>query len=181
MASGRTLRAASFDAAQRLSRSRLIEVREDHARRRTSRELKLCSEHIALALEDDAPLQGERASFLVDIQNPCWIYPGAELDGVSGLVAGVGQLPFNFQIGEAVQKITFPKPETAAGELEVRLGCDGELLARLPLAPATASQAVTVLPRAAIAPRTGRHDLCLRFAQAALEPFWVIDAIELVR
>jgi hexosaminidase len=177
---GRTLKAASFDAAQRLSRPRAIEVREDLARRRTSRELKLCSEHIALALEDDAPLHGERASFLVDIQNPCWIYAGAELDGVGGLVASVGQLPFNFQIGEDVKKITFPRPETAAGELEVRLGCDGELLARLALEPATASQAVTVLPRAAIAPRAGRHDLCLRFAQAGLDPFWVIDAIQLV-
>ena len=48
-------------------------------RRRTSHELSLCTDKIVLSLEDDAPLQGDRAVFLVDIMNPCWIYPGADL------------------------------------------------------------------------------------------------------
>ena len=42
--------------------------------RRTSHELTSCTKQILLSLEDDAPLQGERAVFLVDIMNPCWIY-----------------------------------------------------------------------------------------------------------
>jgi hexosaminidase len=148
---------------------------------RKSQELRLCSENIALSLEDDAPLKGPRAAFLVDIQNPCWIFPGAPLDKVTGLVARVGQVPFNFQIGEDVHKIRFAPPTTAEGELEVHLDtCEGELLARLPLAPATRSQAVTALPRAAMSPRSGNHDLCLRFAQPRLDPLWVIDSVQLL-
>jgi hexosaminidase len=146
-----------------------------------SQELKLCTQDIALSLEDDAPIAGPRAAFLVDVQNPCWIIPDVALDRVESIAVRVGQVPFNFQIGEAVNKIRFPKPETAEGELEVRVdGCQGELMARLPLAPATASQAVTALAPAAVKPRPGRHDVCLRFAQPTLDPIWVIDSIRLV-
>ena len=146
-----------------------------------SQEMKLCTEDVALSLEDDAPLTGPRATFLVDVQNPCWIIPGVPLDRVSAIVARVGQVPFNFQIGEEVKKIHFPRPQTSRGELEVRLDrCDGELLARLPLAPAALSQAVTALPAAPIAPRAGRHDVCLRFAQHGIDPLWVIDSVELL-
>jgi hexosaminidase len=90
-------------------------------------------------------------------------------------------VPFNFQIGEDVRKIRFARPTTAEGELEVRLDtCEGELVARLPLATAARSQAVTVLPRAAVRPRPGKHDLCLRFAQPRLDPLWVIDSVQLL-
>ncbi len=151
------------------------------ARLRKSQELKLCSDNIALSLEDDAPLAGPRATFLVDIQNPCWIYTDAKLDAGNAMIAKVGQVPFNFQIGEDAKKIRFARPATPEGELEVHLDtCEGELLARLPLAPASASDAVTALPRAALPERTGRHDLCMRFAQTGLDPLWVIDSIELL-
>jgi hexosaminidase len=153
---------------------------EPPAARRGSAQLKLCSEGIALALEDDAPAQGPRAIFHVDIQNPCWIYEKADLDAAHELLASVGSVPFNFQIGEAANKIRFATPATAAGELLVSLdSCEGELLARLPLAPASKSGAVTQLPPAALPPRSGRHDLCLRFAQKGLDPINVIDWIEL--
>jgi hexosaminidase len=146
-----------------------------------SHDLKLCTEHIALALEDDAPLEGPRPSFLVDVMNPCWILPQARLDRVDGIRVSVGQVPFNFQIGEEVKKIRFPAPTTPEGELEVRVGgCAGEVAARLPLAPAAISHAVTVLPAAPLTPRRGRHDLCLRFAQPRLDPLWVLDSVRLL-
>jgi hexosaminidase len=146
-----------------------------------SHELKLCTDHISLALEDDAPIAGARPSFLVDVQNPCWIVPGARLDRIDGIAVAVGQVPFNFQIGEDVRKVRFPAPTTPEGELEVRLGgCEGEVLARLPLAPATISHEVTALPAAPVVPRRGRHDLCLRFAQPRLDPLWVIDSVRLL-
>ena len=146
-----------------------------------SHELKLCTEHIALALEDDAPIAGARPSFLVDVQNPCWILAGRRLDRVDGIEVSVGQVPFNFQIGDDVKKIRFPEPTTPEGELEVRLGsCEGEVVARLPLAPAAISHEVTALEPAPLVPRRGRHDLCLRFAQPRLDPLWVIDSIRLL-
>jgi hexosaminidase len=150
--------------------------------RRSSSQLKLCSDGISLALEDDAPALGPRAIFHLDIQNPCWIYEQADLDAANKLVAAVGGVPFNFQIGEAAAKIHFPTPATSEGELLVFLDrCEGELLARLPLAPASASSSVTVLPAAVLPRRAGRHDLCLRFAQRGLDPMHTIDWVEMKR
>ena len=148
---------------------------------RSSRELQLCSENIALALEDDAPLRGARAQFLVDIMNPCWIFRGAHLDGVRAIEARVGQVPFNFQVGDDARKIRFPRPRTPDGELEVRADtCQGELLARIALEPAARSEALTTLPAHPIAPHSGTRDLCLRFAQPGLDPLWVLDSVRLL-
>jgi hexosaminidase len=148
---------------------------------RTSYELESCSRQILLSLEDDAPVQGDRAVFLVDIMNPCWIYRGAELSDVGAIAASVGQVPFNFQIGDDVKKIPLRKPQTAAGELEVRIdSCQGEKIATLPLAPTAKNYAVTELAPAAIARHTGAHDLCFMFTQAAVDPLWVLDAVQLV-
>jgi hexosaminidase len=148
---------------------------------RTSRELELCSDKIPLSLEDDAPLEGPRARFHVDIMNPCWLFRAAHLDGVQAIEARVGQVPFNFQIGEDVNQIHFPRPKSPEGELEVRRdNCEGTLLARIPLEPAARSEAVTTLPPEAIPAQSGTHDLCLRFAQPGLDPLWVIDSVRLV-
>jgi hexosaminidase len=148
---------------------------------RTSYQLESCSRKILLSLEDDAPVQGDRAVFLVDIMNPCWIYRAAELSDVTAIAASVGQVPFNFQIGEDINKIPLRKPQTPAGELEVRLdGCEGEKIATLSLAPAVKNYAVTELAAAAIAKHDGPHDLCFMFTQAAVDPLWVLDAVQLV-
>lgn len=148
---------------------------------RTSHELASCSQKILLSLEDDAPLQGDRAVFLVDIMNPCWIYRAADLSEIGAIAASVGQVPFNFQIGDDVKKIPLRKPQTPAGELEVRVdGCEGEKIATLPLAPAVKNYAVTQLPPATIGKRTGPHDLCFTFTQSTVDPLWVLDAVQLV-
>jgi hypothetical protein len=42
-----------------------------------------------------------------------------------------------------------------------------------------ANPAVTTLPAAPLAPRPGLHDLCLKFAQPALEPLWAIDSVRI--
>ena len=151
-----------------------------HGPVRESRELETCSHEVDLDLEDDAPLHGPRAVFLVDILDPCWIFKGARLDGVKAIKARVGQVPFNFQVGDAASKIRFDAPRSDAGELVVhRDTCGGEVVARLPLAPAVAHDGVTALPTAAISNSAGTHDLCLRFAQRTLDPLWVIDRVTL--
>jgi hexosaminidase len=149
-------------------------------RRRDDNQLKLCSQNIPLALEDDAPAQGPRAVFLMDIMNPCWIYEGAPLDSVVAIDLEVGQLPFNFQIGRDIERIHFRPPATAAGEFEVRAGgCDGERIAVLPLAPAASNPAVTRL-HAPIAPRRGNADLCITYTARGPDPLWGVDAVQLV-
>ena len=161
--------------------ARMPETVAERPGHRTSYELESCTKKILLSLEDDAPVQGDRAVFLVDIMNPCWIYRAADLSGIGGIAAAVGQVPFNYQIGDDIEKIALRRPQTPAGELEVRIdSCEGEKIATLSLAPAVKNYAVTELPAATIAKRAGPHDLCFMFTQAALDPLWVLDAVQLV-
>ena len=86
-------------------------------RRRVSHDLEQCGDGYVLSLEDDAPLVGERAVFLVNITDPCWIWRAADLSQVKAIRATVGQIPFNFQIGADALKIPLHKPATRYGEL----------------------------------------------------------------
>jgi hexosaminidase len=148
--------------------------------RHYSQDLETCSNKLTLNLEDDAPLNGPRARFLIDIMNPCWRLPAIDLSGVMTLTAAVGQVPFNFLIGKDREAIHLNPPQTPAGELEVRLdACEGAPLLVLPLAPSAANDAVTVLPAAAMPPLRGAHTLCFRFTQRTLDPLWAIDWVQL--
>jgi hexosaminidase len=148
-------------------------------RRRDSRELAPCSDKIVLALEDDAPIRGDRAVFLTDIVESCWTWKDAELTGMGGIKVRVGQLPFNFQIGEDVKTVVLPKPRTAEGELEIRVGgCKAGPVVVLPLAQAAKNPAVTEL-RAALPATSGAKDLCFTFTRPALEPIWAVASVEL--
>jgi hexosaminidase len=172
--------AATFVNGQRLGYTqRLLDA--SFFQRRTSHQLKLCSDRLTLSLEDDGPIVGERAVFLIDIMNPCWIDPAVDLSRGATLQAAVGQLPFNFQIGDDVKKIELLPPATPDGELVVFAGgCEGERIASLSLAPAVSQQAVTVLPKIALAPRAGApQDLCFRFTQHSVDPMWAIQWIEI--
>ena len=148
--------------------------------RRENRQLSTCSDQLTLALEDDAPVRGDRAVYLTDIMNPCWRWPSAELDGVTGLKVSVGQLPFNFQIGEDIRKIASAAPRTPEGELEVRVGgCTGAPAAIVPLAEAARNPAVTTL-KAPLEGR-GRQDLCFTFTRGSVDPIWAVASVELVK
>jgi hexosaminidase len=145
-----------------------------------SQDLRTCTDRLVLNLEDDAPLSGARAVFLIDIENPCWMLPPVALGGAKRLTAAVGQVPFNFQIGTELATISLRPARSASGELEVRLdGCEGAPLAVLPLAPAAANDAVTVLPAAELPPLSGTHALCFSFTQRTLDPLWAIDWVQL--
>jgi len=149
--------------------------------RRTSHQLQLCTDKLVLSLEDDAPLKGPRRTFWVDVMNPCWIYPSVDLAKVSAIEASVGQVPFNFQIGNDVNAIPLPPPRTPSGELQVRQDtCDGEVLAELSLGSAIPNPEITTLPEARFAERSGVHNLCLIFTRKSVNPTWVIDSVELV-
>jgi hexosaminidase len=133
-----------------------------------------------LNLEDDAPLEGPRAVFLIDIMDPWWMLPAVDLTHGARLTAAVGQVPFNFEIGKDIERIHLNPPRSEAGELEVRLDrCDGEPAALLPLAPAAGNDAVTQLPAAALPAVAGAHTLCFRFTQRTLDPMWAIDWVQL--
>ena len=148
-------------------------------RRKRDEALRVCSNKLALHLEDDAPAADERPVFLVDIMDPCWIYEQAPLDGVTAIDVIVGQIPYNFQLWKDEKNVVKRPRAMPDGALEIRLDrCDGELLTSLPLTSALQNPRLTRL-RAPLAPRTGTHDLCLTFASGGVDPLWVIDAVEL--
>jgi hexosaminidase len=148
--------------------------------RRLSHDLEQCGDGYLLSLEDDAPIEGERAVFLVNISNPCWIWRAADLSKQRSLRAVVGQIPFNFQIGADAANIPLPKPAGKDGELEVRLdGCDGAPVATASLTPAVSNFGLTPLPPIQLPVKEGTHDLCFRFTRAKVDPIWVIGSLEL--
>jgi hexosaminidase len=154
---------------------------EPGARRRVSHDLAQCGDGYLLSLEDDAPIDGERAVFLVNITNPCWVWKGADLTNVKSLRAVVGQIPFNFQIGKDAAGIPLPKPRTPSGELEIRLDkCDGPVFDTISLETAVPKYDLTRLPALNLGNQTGVHDICFRFTRAKVDPIWVISSIELV-
>jgi hexosaminidase len=173
LARDRALGLAADDAATRAAEDAKLEL----PGRLTSQRLTLCTQKVALNLQ--APLarqQGQR--YLVDIMNPCWIYPQADLSKQRELRVAVTRLPFNFQLGADAAKIALAPPKTTAGELEVRAdGCSGEPVAVLPLARAAASDGVTVLT-GELPALGGRHDLCLTFTERKLDPMWVVGWAE---
>ena len=121
----------------------------------------------------------------VRIMNPCWIWRGADLSHARSISAAVGQLPFNFEIGDMINDVVVHPPDTPEGEMTVRLGsCDGPVVATLPLAPAVNNQAVTLLPEAELKLPNGsssRADLCISFNRPGIDPFWNIDWIQINR
>jgi hexosaminidase len=177
---GTLLQAAAFDGGLALSDVESLTVDPKALRRRTDEELAHCTGNLVLRLEDDAPDEGDRAVFNVDIVNPCWVWRDVDLARGATLTAAVGQVPFNFQIGRDADAIRRSDARTADGELEVRTGdCTGEPAARVPLAAAAASDGVTVIGPVAIAPQARRGDLCLRFARPQIDPIWTLDWLAL--
>jgi len=134
---------------------------------------------IPLRLEDDGATNGKRPVHWVDVMHPCWIWRAAPLSGASHVVAEVGQMPFNFAIGEDIKKVVFRPPATPAGELEVRRdGCDGVLIATVPLASATRTSSVAEVS-APLSAHDGAYDLCMTFTQKGIDPYWVLDRLTL--
>ena len=140
--------------------------------------LATCQDKVVLGLEDDFPAAGPRATYRVDVLAPCWRWPKAPLPAARNIEVDVGQLPFNYQLGKDRELIRFRPPVTSVGELEVRDGCDGPLLAVLPLAPAAANAGVTTLT-APLPVRSSPADLCLTFTARGPEPIWAVAAIRL--
>ena len=154
---------------------------EPGPRRRVSHDLAQCGDGYLLSLEDDAPVDSERAVFLVNITNPCWVWKAADLSKVQSIRAMVGQIPFNFQIGKDAAKIPLPKPATPSGELEIRFDkCDGPLAMSVSLESAVANNGLTRLPAINISPQKGTHDICFRFTRAKVNPLWVLSSVELI-
>ena len=177
---GTELSAATFLGGELLSSIWHRHLVPSTLARRSSRELDLCSDGIALLLEPGAAAAGQRPIFAVDIMNPCWIYRAADLTRGARLVTAVGPLPFNFEIGADAQKIRVADARSPDGDLEVRIdACGTSPVATVALTLAASGAPETTLPQTSLPARPGRHDICLRFARPRLDPMWVLDWAEI--
>ena len=175
------LRVASFDGDTALAGEVERLYNSATVRRRTDRELTPCTRKVVLSLPDDAPAQGSRPTFQIDILNPCWLYEAAPLSGATAIAIDVGQVPFNFQVGKDRDAIRFRPPATPAGEFEVRAGgCEGVRIAVLPLAPAAANPGITRLQAPLTGARTATADLCITYTARGPDPLWAVSAVQLI-
>ena len=148
----------------------------DGVSRLVSQQLDLCTQKVALNLA--APRASQHGPYLVDIMNPCWIYPAADLGAARQIRVGVTRLPFNFQLGADAAKIALGPPTTPDGELDVRAdGCTGTPIFQAPLAVVLHSDVAVLVGELPAMP--GRHDLCLTFTRRRLDPMWVVGSVEL--
>ncbi|KTF38228.1 family 20 glycosylhydrolase [Xanthomonas vesicatoria] len=115
----------------------------------------------------------------VDLFHACRLYPQARLDGIGAIRIEAARLPNNFGLAHEQPKVVQYPAKTRGGELEVRQGCDGELIAsvQLPKSDTLGEQFTLETPLPA---RTGTHDLCLRFTAPVRGPLYAIGAVQLI-
>jgi hexosaminidase len=169
------LRAAVFADGRPLSHASLRNLTAASLLSRSDEELKMCSSGLMLRLEDDGPAEGERAIFNVDIFNPCWLWSGADLSGIASVEVRAGRMPYYFQLHKDEANRKFRTPKSAHGELEIHAGCDGELLASVPLPAEPDSNGFVDLKADLPADLKGRKDLCITFTGDTRPAMWVLD------
>jgi hexosaminidase len=173
------VRATTFAGQFEMAAPRTQRVDDAALLTRNSDQLDTCKNQLVLRLEDDRPLRGTRPVYKIDIENMCWLWKGAPLDGVHGIAITVGDLPWNFQLWTDEAKVVVRPKATPAGELQIhRDSCDGPLLATLPLAQAAHTRLQTTLV-ADVPPTTGEHDLCIFATGDPRNGMWAIDKIRL--
>ena len=177
-----TLRAVTFTAdGFALAAPRAHVVDAATLLTRNSDQLDTCKNQLVLRLEDDRPLHGMRPVYRVDIENMCWQWHDAPLDGVQRIALTVGNLPWNYALWTDDAKVVARPKQTPAGAFEVHLdSCAGPLLATLPLAKAAQTKLQTTLT-AAIPPTTGKHTLCVFATGDPRAGLWAIGKLELLK
>ncbi|MHC9084148.1 family 20 glycosylhydrolase [Luteimonas sp. RIT-PG2_3] len=135
---------------------------------------------LLLRLEDDGPLEGERAIFNVTIFYPCWSWPQADLDGITGLKIRAGRMPYYFQLAHDEPNRRFLPARSTHGELLVQTGsCTGPTVATLPLPAATDADGFITLDAPLPANSGGKTDLCFTFTGDTRPAMWVLDRVTL--
>ncbi|HEY2753343.1 family 20 glycosylhydrolase [Phenylobacterium sp.] len=147
-------------------------------RRRASQQLRLCNPALALNLGGARSGNGPDPAYLINPQDRCWIYSGAELAGVEKVTVAFVRLPFNFGLDAGHNTTVVRPPRLVGGELEVRQdSCLTDPLAVAPLPPGgVGDRASVTVP---LPPRSGRHDLCITYTSAGFDPMLAIDWVQL--
>jgi hexosaminidase len=173
------LQAATFVGPRRVSPILDEKIDATSVRSRLSRQLTLCSGTLPLVLEGAAANGETQPAFLVQVMNPCWIWPDADLSDTAAVKLTLAAAPFNFQLGADIDKVRHRPASSPGGEFQVWLdNCDsGELLATAPLVAGETQQELTV----ALPARQGVHALCIAYAAGPrVDPIWGLYEMELI-
>jgi hexosaminidase len=171
--------AAFFDGQPLLPAADTHRFSADALRERTDESLAMCTGALMLRLEDDGPLEGERAIFNADIFSPCWEWKQADLAGIAAIEVRAGRIPYYFQLAHDEKNRRFRPAKGRHGELEVRAGCEGETLASVPLPRDPGADGFATL-RAPLPARDAPEDLCLYFTGDTRPTMWTLDRVRLV-
>ncbi len=150
---------------------------------RTDEQLATCpdSGRLLLRLEDDGPLEGERAMFNTTIFYPCWQWNQANLDGIGSINVRAGRIPYYFQLAHDEKNRKFEPARSTHGELEIRAsGCKGDVLASVPLPEGTDADGFINISAALPESAAGKQDLCILLTGNTRPLMWVVDRVDLV-
>jgi hexosaminidase len=177
-----TINAAAFFEGNALSAPNKQAFNAQSMLQRTDETLAVCPDagRLLLRLEDDGPIDGERAIFNATIFYPCWQWNAADLDGIASIKVRAGQIPYYFQLAHDEPHRTFEPARSAHGELDIRAGgCKGELLASVPLPAAPGKDGFIELTAELPAGTRGKQDLCIVFTGDTRPTMWVMDTVTL--
>ena len=174
------VRAAAFHGGHALGDASERRLSAGSLLQRNDEALTMCTNALMLRLEDDGPADGDRAMFNVDIFNPCWEWKRADLTGIAGIEIRAGRIPYLFQLAHDEPARKFMPAQSAYGELVIRAGCDGPMLASLPLPQAPGSDGFLTL-KAPLPPQTAAQDLCIYFTGDTRPTMWTLDRVRLLR
>jgi hexosaminidase len=172
------LRAATFVDGQALAMPTSRRIDAASLLTRSDEELAMCTGALMLRLEDDGPLEGERAIFNADIFNPCWEWKAADLDGIASITVRAGRMPYYFQLAHDESHRKFKPAKSVHGELEIRAGCEGAVLATVPMPAATDADGFVEL-KAKLESTNDPQDLCIYFTGDTRPAMWVLDRVTL--
>ena len=118
-------------------------------------------------------------AYNVNIFDTCQRWPDARLDGIAAIHVEVARLERNYQLAHDAKLVVSRPARTAHGELVVHLdGCDGQVLASMPLPDPSGSR--RFLLSASLAGPKGTHELCLIFTAPTTGPLYGIERASLV-
>ncbi|KAF1014820.1 MAG: Beta-hexosaminidase [Stenotrophomonas maltophilia] len=149
---------------------------------RPSEDLQNCAgkNGLVLRLEDDGWREGARAVFKVDIFQPCWRWPQANLEGISTVSVRAGRISYYFQLANDEPKRVFEKARRAHGEMRIRQGnCKGPVLAEVALPAQPDADGFVTLKAALPKKVAAQGDLCINFTGNTRPAMWVLDEVTL--
>ncbi|MFZ0269465.1 beta-N-acetylhexosaminidase [Caulobacter sp.] len=178
IATPNTVSAATFDGDRQIGAVKRIPVTQASILRRTDTQLAPCEGLLQAAAGRDA-ISGARESFVVRPVDQCWLYRGANLDGVSRIEVEMTKIRSNFHVSAKVLA-DMKRPENGRPAILIRQdGCKGPLIARLDLASVVFDG--TTRLGADIPPQNGAHDLCLAIEQTEPDPLYALAEVALSR